>query len=129
MNLKKIILHNWKLKLISLFLGVSLWFYVINLKEGEGFKIKSLPIHLAKNIPVSIINDKNGEFYVYPETVDILFIKEGKGSIIKPNIFKPYVRLKNRKERQLLPVEIEKNKEMVILKIEPEKVWAIRRGK
>ena len=63
MNLRKLILENWSIKLLSLCLSLSLWFYVTS--KGKTEITLTVPLEL-RNIPqnVAVVGDVTGSLEV-----------------------------------------------------------------
>jgi len=126
-NFKKIITHNWKLKLFSLFIGVIIWGYILNLKGRTAPYFQNILI--AKNIPVFVKNQNSYGFLFSPPTVNVYFVREKKSIFIRPRVFKIYVNTENLAagEKKSIPVEVEEKKGIVIIKVVPDKILVIRR--
>ena len=128
-RLKEITLHNWKIKIFSFFIGISLWFYINNSREITKVSFHTLNITVARNIPVMVKNVKREYFYLNPEKVDIYFLEERNKRVKKVEIFKPYIEPENMEigEKRLIDVKIEKPENIIIFKIVPSKIVVIRR--
>jgi len=128
-GIKKIIIHNWKLKLFSFFIGITMWFYVLNIKERSNHYVENLQnvsISIAKNIPIEIKSLSSQKVLISPKNVDIYYIRRDKNFFILPR-FKAYIEYPGiDKENDTLPVQVEKNEEIVIIKIVPERVTITR---
>jgi hypothetical protein len=73
MNLKKIILENWKLKLLSIMLATMLWFVVFLMGETK----KEI------SVPVSVVNLNKGHIIMKMDMAKVDITLTGRVSVLK----------------------------------------------
>ena len=125
-KIKKLFLHEWQSKLVSLFLAITLWFYVTYLKNQVEYSV-SLPLAF-KNLPSELIivdanthsaniritvrkNDKEIRDYskLFAASVDLSGAQTGRHSyliILKPN--DPKLKIKARLIKDQVSLKIDK---------------------
>ncbi|GEM_PF-2682030 len=133
MNKRKILsvlLHNWQLKIYAVLMGIALWFYVFNVRGERNHLAQSLPVLRACQ-PVKVQAFNPSEWQVIPSAVDVYFIPKKGYFFSREMLFQVFVTPEKYTEENstLLPVHISSSKDLVILKVDPDRVAVYRRVK
>jgi len=134
MNKRKIssvLLHNWQLKIYAVLVGIALWFYVFNVRGERNHLAQSLPVLRACQ-PVKVQAFNPSEWQVIPSAVDVYFIPKKTGYFFSRDmLLQVFVTPEEYREENstILPVRISGSTDVVVIKVDPDRVAVYRRVK